>query len=1296
MIRVGNYYIFSQNHKNHGDEFSKNGIPGLNLSYFISDSNVPRICFRVSICRLMLRYLDETSARDILSNQLVVLAPSGLIATLEDLNDFGSPTDRDFILEKWRYYHGIEDDTIVSVNVGNKILKVPRKSVFLLHPATQYKPNAPESLNFTNLKDAHSLDPMQFFSEVYRHQFGPSNSVSLTNDHTAFTVMEMLDYVMSGNIMVPKPVSVKPDIISDYHDDKKRDREQTPTEISPDLMMNKRIKVKESVEQEDSPSDVLTFQEPEKADMGDLTNIDDLEQWIYYMDKGTDTMMSIQAPTETELVNGEPAKPKSTSQSFQEKNIASTGLEKPSYNDWTCPTDYKTLNFAQHVFTIQYPYEPTEKKKTSDILPFIIENNIGSDKYMDMDNYDDGSETDESDSNDDEQYYTPTYSATFSQDVNHKNLYPSPVAHFHKDQQTTVHRIMNQNVMDSAKKFYVVTMLNFLHPDGMIPNYAAIEFNNEYWLKLEIFNPNHMLPAASTPANRDKESKGTDDLLCIIEQEALNKYSSIPYCDETPNVFDTTGSQHMGLDYWMVSQSNIQKEFLTPNTPKSNSNESSDNPVHSIVASWTSLLSGNECNLEDWLIKMNGNAETKELATKMASWGGSFLDSRSGDWPSQDHITYFDWQYVLNFLSSTVLKNILKESIHGPLDIEEYQRIISETNLSDHQSRKRLKGEKGSRCEMESFSPPRAIVRYEQCNIDISINALYLWEKLDISPFASAKKIKYFVITPDVKSSKLYFKQLSSIYRHCNLGEHIPHENVSFLKVDFPITPYEESLALDRAVYNIENANGYNVYKISETILNEYKQACQTIVNILRPKNSYIYSVVIYIVNPYSQDHILPISPGGSIVGKNQSMGGTGLSKTQLTESQKSYYTLLRQCMSSLEPIKDMNFVLHGILYSHIVNLCTTSSHFKEVAFNVFHKVRRVSMESLSNEKPDDQPTPRLYEPPFVISNSYPYPVEDISAFFQSDGSIFTSKHMDMSVIRRDDEVLHVVYSLSNGFANVCLVDCYGEFLETKVLEQFRITMYDLSVLFYRILKTTSKAFQYSIRQGKVVIGKMGHLTSEELNEWRSVINDVLSNTRSPPPFSEIALVSLTLTDDFKLLPKDPREILNPRKEEKLNSSQRVNNRPHGQPKVPLEKKYTDSLFFDGYVQEFDGTNTFDIDIRCKTLAMYHFGENMTDEKGLPILCRSLTYNNYPMAHNASLYSVRQTSVLNLNMYIHDSLGGGIGKSDHELFMKDISRQNYQLSWLNVIPVSPQRMDILPIHYRIVKRLTAMSNLMCK
>ena len=62
-------------------------------------------------------------------------------------------------------------------------------------------------------------------------------------------------------------------------------------------------------------------------------------------------------------------------------------------------------------------------------------------------------------------------------------------------------------------------------------------------------------------------------------------------------------------------------------------------------------------------------------------------------------------------------------------------------------------------------------------------------------------------------------------------------------------------------------------------------------------------------------------------------------------------------------------------------------------------------------------------------------------------------------------------------------------------------------------------------------------------------------------------------------------------------------------------------------------------------------------------------------------------------MYLKGSIDSDENSSG---LIKDISRQYHQLSWLNISPNNPQRTDILPIHFRLVRRLAAMSYLICK
>ncbi|EDO27841.1 predicted protein, partial [Nematostella vectensis] len=62
--------------------------------------------------------------------------------------------------------------------------------------------------------------------------------------------------------------------------------------------------------------------------------------------------------------------------------------------------------------------------------------------------------------------------------------------------------------------------------------------------------------------------------------------------------------------------------------------------------------------------------------------------------------------------------------------------------------------------------------------MSLSPFAFQFWDKLLLEPFSAARDVAYVVVAPEnesvISSTKLFFRELSSIYETCRLGQHVP------------------------------------------------------------------------------------------------------------------------------------------------------------------------------------------------------------------------------------------------------------------------------------------------------------------------------------------------------------------------------------------------------------------------------------------------------------------------------------------------------------------------------------------
>ncbi|XWS58898.1 hypothetical protein CRYUN_Cryun08bG0074200 [Craigia yunnanensis] len=117
----------------------------------------------------------------------------------------------------------------------------------------------------------------------------------------------------------------------------------------------------------------------------------------------------------------------------------------------------------------------------------------------------------------------------------------------------------------------------------------------------------------------------------------------------------------------------------------------------------------------------------------------------------------------------------------------------------DETSQRRLNQEiSGSESEQQQCSrlrptlfvlpSPSILVGYQDDWLKTSANALQLWEKAPLEPYALPKPINYSVICPDIdpliSAAADFFQQLGTVYETCKLGTHSPQSLGNQMEID--------------------------------------------------------------------------------------------------------------------------------------------------------------------------------------------------------------------------------------------------------------------------------------------------------------------------------------------------------------------------------------------------------------------------------------------------------------------------------------------------------------------------------
>jgi len=77
-----------------------------------------------------------------------------------------------------------------------------------------------------------------------------------------------------------------------------------------------------------------------------------------------------------------------------------------------------------------------------------------------------------------------------------------------------------------------------------------------------------------------------------------------------------------------------------------------------------------------------------------------------------------------------------------------------------------------------------------------------------------------------------------------------------------------------------------------------------------------------------------------------------------------------------------------------------------------------------------------------------------------------------------------------------------------------------------------------------------------------------------------------------------------------------------------------------------------------------------------------------PHYENTTIFPTQ--TVLMIKLYLSHAMEDGL-VLDKEQLIRDITRQYYELSWLNVCPDFSQRQSTLPLHFSVAQRLGQMT-----
>lgn len=652
---------------------------------------------------------------------------------------------------------------------------------------------------------------------------------------------------------------------------------------------------------------------------------------------------------------------------------------------------------------------------------------------------------------------------------------------------------------------------------------------------------------------------------------------------------------------------------------------------------------------------------------------------------------------------------------------------------------------------IEVLPDPIAVVRYgEEGAMELPLTALYAWEKLNLRPLSPPKDVTYYVLAPSHIASGAvpFFKQLSAVYSQCNLGSHTYEpflaDSAGIIPIIFPSGldefnrhvsatqssaqaatqnmpdlaasgatapstpmnplasstpnpfshPATNSANIASAAASTADSNkfawGSTVYPnsnpqqatlspfaLTESQLAAYEEWAVKLAERLATSRQYNKSIIIYVVSPFTLESSTPIYAGDAR--STNGAGASGLTRAQQLLAQRSAISLLHTVWAAVRKSNVRNLIVHGVSQNRVTSPNFHIAQLKEVAFNVYTKCRRVLLGEASR---DQREPPKLYEPLFVLGT--PSPKDP-----------FAGNTVPSTVPHKDrDFTLHVAYVVTSRTLTWSMCDGIGEILECSTLPAY-------STITLALVKLLEKVMQQVVNVGqkwKVVIGKFGMLSPGEVTEWHQAVKDYFASKPNSHLVSQVSLVSFQLSHSLDVFPSNSLETsAQSQSDARYIASMYGNLDPGSNGSSNAPAGLTASTAISNPVHQGP-----------RTIAVYDTKPD-TDHWDSDLLAQSHMLTLNPQWQHASAWSTESQNPLTTSLYNIFTIsqsgapGGPTGATanktvtqvdssgDSSLILatiRHITLQYHQLSWLNISPVSINRVDVLPLHFRLVRKLS--------
>lgn len=729
---------------------------------------------------------------------------------------------------------------------------------------------------------------------------------------------------------------------------------------------------------------------------------------------------------------------------------------------------------------------------------------------------------------------------------------------------------------------------------------------------------------------------------------------------------------------------------------------------------------------------------------------GSASSSSPFTWPTEHRIRNVEAMYVLSQLASDIFGNFCLGSgtnISGPLRVDRFQNMLcgpGRPRLSPGDSSSMMQIDKGtdpnsantdgsSQHEMiEVLADPIAVLRYgEEGSMELPVTALYAWEKLNLRPLSPPKDVTYYVLAPShiALSAVPFFRQLSAVYSQCNLGSHACESSLTdsagIVAVPFPSGLDEYNRLTSTAHHNTHaghsgdastaqtpttpvnlahssNSNASSLgateskkfawgstayahsnpqqatispFAITEAQLASYEEWATKLAERLATSRQYNKSIIIYVVSPFTLEASTTAYAGDA----RSTFGSStaGLTRAQQVIAQRSATSLLHTIWSTVRKSNIRNLIVHGVSQNRVTAPNLHIAQLKEVAFNVYTKCRRVLLSEASR---DQREPPKLYEPLFVLGTPSPNLSKDP----------FSNPSMALAP-REKDFTLHVAYVVTSRTLTWSMCDSIGEILECSTLPTY-------STITLALVKLLERAMQTLVDVGhkwKIVIGKLGMLSPGEVSEWHQAVKEHFTTKPNSQLVVQVSLVAFQLSDSLDVLPTNvfPESTTHANSEQAYTTSLYGSLSSSHQPLAQSSSSVAPSYKGNSTLAIFDtkpDSDAWDSDLLAQSHIItvnnqWQHSSAWSPDSTIP-LTTSL-YSIFTVSHGSFVNSAPSAS----NNPLNKTASQVDSSSDPALILstiRHITRHYHQLSWLNMSPVSICRVDNLPLHFRLVRKLS--------